>query len=67
MRTRTAWPEVLATLVQTLNRRSYALEYSDSLAPPNWAPVCTNAGNGALRILTDPRAIGTPRFYRMRQ
>jgi uncharacterized lipoprotein YddW (UPF0748 family) len=56
-----------STLVQTLSRKTYALEYCDSLAAPNWAAVCTNAGNGALQTLTDSQAIGAPRFYRMRQ
>jgi alpha-tubulin suppressor-like RCC1 family protein len=53
--------------VQTLAPRSYALEYKDSLVATNWTNVCTTPGNGALRILTDPTATGTQRFYRMRQ
>jgi hypothetical protein len=55
------------TLVQTLNRKTYALEFKNSLAATNWTCVCTNAGNGALRILTDQNATGLQRFYRMRQ
>jgi uncharacterized lipoprotein YddW (UPF0748 family) len=55
------------TLVQTLNRRTYALEANGSPASNNWIGVCTNAGNGALRILTDPTATAKQRFYRMRQ
>jgi uncharacterized lipoprotein YddW (UPF0748 family) len=54
-------------LVQTLNRKTYALECKNSLAATNWTCVCTNAGNGALRILTDQNATGLQRFYRMRQ
>jgi hypothetical protein len=53
--------------LQTLNRKSYALEYKDSLTATNWTTLSTNAGNGALRILTDPTATATQRFYRMRQ
>jgi hypothetical protein len=56
-----------STLVQTLNRKHYALEHKDSLAAPDWTAVCTNAGNGALRTLTDQSAAGAQRFYRMRQ
>ena len=55
------------TTVQTLARGSYALEYKNSLAATNWTTVGTQPGNGALRILTDPAAAGTQRFYRMRQ
>jgi hypothetical protein len=56
-----------SALVQTLNRKYYALEYKDSLAAPDWTAVCTNAGNGALKTLTDQTASGMQRFYRMRQ
>jgi hypothetical protein len=56
-----------SALVQTLNGRNYALEFKDSLAATNWTGVCTNAANGALRVLTDPTATSTQRFYRLRQ
>jgi hypothetical protein len=56
-----------SALAQTLSPRNYALEYKDSLAATNWTAVSTNAGNGALRLLTDPAANGAQRFYRMRQ
>jgi hypothetical protein len=56
-----------STRVQTLNRKCYALECNSSLAATNWTALCTNAGNGALRILTDQNATGLQRFYRMRQ
>jgi len=56
-----------STLAQTLNRKTYALECKDSLATTNWLCASTNAGNGALRILTDQTATGTQRFYRLRQ
>ena len=56
-----------SALVQTLSPKSYALEFKDSLAATNWTAVSTNAGNGALRLLTDPTATGAWRFYRMRQ
>jgi hypothetical protein len=59
-------------LVQTLNRKHYTLQYLDSLAA-NWAALSTNAGNGALRLLSDPApGVATPpattqRFYRVWQ
>jgi hypothetical protein len=56
-----------STVVQTLNRKNYALEYNSSLGASNWTGVCTNAGNGALRVLVDPSAAAPQRFYRMRQ
>ncbi len=56
-----------STRVQTLNRRSYALEYQDSLAATNWTALSTNTGHGALMILSDPTATASQRFYRMRQ
>ncbi len=56
-----------STLIQTLSRKHYALEYKPSLDATNWTAVCTNAGNGALSILTDSTAAGAQRFYRMRQ
>jgi hypothetical protein len=54
-------------LMQTLYRRNYTLESKDTLAATNWIAVSTSAGNGALRVLTDPAAAGSGRFYRVRQ
>ena len=56
-----------SVLVQSLHRKSYALEYKSSLAATNWTAVSTNAGNGALMILSDRWATGPECFYRMRQ
>jgi alpha-tubulin suppressor-like RCC1 family protein len=56
-----------SVLLQTLNRRSYTLEYKDSLAETNWTILSTNAGNGALKTLADPSAVAPQRFYRSRQ
>jgi hypothetical protein len=50
-----------------LSGKSYALEYKNSLSASNWTALSTNAGNGALRLLTDPAATASQRFYRMRQ
>jgi hypothetical protein len=54
-------------LAQTLNRMNYALEFNNSVATTNWSALSTNAGNGALEVLTDPTALGQQRFYRLRQ
>jgi hypothetical protein len=56
-----------SALLQTLNRKHYALEYATSLPAVQWNGVATNAGNGALEILADPSANAPRRFYRMRQ
>jgi hypothetical protein len=57
----------LSVLAQTLNRKNYALDCKNSLAATNWTPLSTNAGNGVLKVLTDPTAFGQQRFYRLRQ
>ncbi len=56
-----------SALIQTLCARNYTLESKLSLNASNWIAVSTNAGNGALRMLTDPVAGPPQRFYRMRQ
>ena len=56
-----------SALVQTVNRKTYVLARSDCLPGTNWTGVCTNTGNGALRVLTDPGATASQRFYRMQQ
>ena len=53
--------------LQTLNRRNYAIEFKDSIAATNWVALSNVAGNGALRLLIDPDAALTQRFYRVRQ
>jgi hypothetical protein len=54
-------------LIQTLYRKHYALDFENSLTPANWSAVGTNAGNGALELLTDRAATNAQRFYRLRQ
>jgi hypothetical protein len=56
-----------SAVAQTLNRKSYALDYKDSVSTSAWTPVSTNAGNGALTVLRDASASAPARFYRMRQ
>ncbi len=56
-----------SALVQTLNRKNYALEFKGSLTDTSWTAFSTNAGNGALELLRDPAASMRQRFYRTRQ
>jgi sugar lactone lactonase YvrE len=56
-----------SVLFQTFNRKNYSLESINSLTTTNWTAVSTVSGNGALRLLTDPTATATQRFYRLRQ
>ena len=54
-------------LAQTFNRKSYVLEFKNSLADMNWIPLPAVPGNGGLLMLTDPNATMPQRFYRVRQ
>ncbi len=63
-----AWnADQFSALAQTLSPKNYALEYNESLTTTNWTTLSTNAGNGALRVLADPSAPVSQRFYRLRQ
>ena len=63
-----AWKQNrFSAIVQTLNRKNYALEFRDSLSPTNWTLLPGVAGNGALRVLTNSTAAVPHRFYRSRQ
>lgn len=53
--------------VPTQGGRVYRLEYRNSLANANWIALPLAAGNGGTRQLTDPRASGAQRFYRVRR
>jgi len=56
-----------SALVQTLNRKTYALNFKTSLSGSNWTALPGVTGNGALRLLRDPSAGGVGRFYRSQQ
>jgi hypothetical protein len=56
-----------SVLMQTLYRSSYVLQSKDSLADTNWVTLCTNRGNGALRVLADPSPVAPQRYYRTLQ
>jgi hypothetical protein len=53
--------------VPTTSGKSYRLEYIDSLTDTNWTPLGSTSGDGTAKILTDPSATTTHRFYRVRQ
>ncbi len=47
--------------------QTYIVEYTDSLLNPNWQPLPSQAGDGAVKSVTDS-APGIPsRYYRVRQ
>jgi hypothetical protein len=60
-------PKNFSFLIQTLDRKHYALDFKDSLTATNWIPISTNGGNGGLKLLTDHAATSAQRFYRVRQ
>jgi hypothetical protein len=51
--------------IQTLLPNYYVLQYKNSLRAPNWSAFPSVQGNGALRLLVDPSAPATNRFYRL--
>src|SRR5207237_4827155 len=53
-------------VLQTLNRKNYALEFKTSVTATSWTTLPGVPGNGALRQLTDPAATAPQRFYRIR-
>ncbi len=54
-------------LLQTASRRHYRLEYKDSVGAANWTALPSVIGNNALRQFTDPAAVPSQRFYRVRE
>jgi sugar lactone lactonase YvrE len=55
------------TILQTVFRKNYAVDFANSLTAPVWTPMGTNSGNGALQFWTDSSANTSKRFYRGRQ
>lgn len=53
--------------VPTQSGRVYRLEYKNSLTDSEWIGLSLVVGNGGIRILSDPTASGTQRFYQVRQ
>lgn len=52
--------------VATAPAQTYVLEYTDSLVATNWTAMPPVAGDGAVKVLTDPAASVPQRFYRLR-
>lgn len=67
--TRPQWtPAGFSVFVPTRCGRVYRLEYKASLADDGWTALPLAAGNGGLRLLTDPSTDGEAgRFYRVRR
>jgi len=63
----THWtPAGLAVTVPTRSGRVYALEYTTSLEQPDWKLLPLVAGDGTVRLLSDPSPSDLQRFYRVR-
>ncbi len=52
--------------VSTRSGLRYVLEFTDSLSHPNWTPLQSVAGDGAVKMLTDPGVDRGQGFYRVR-
>ncbi len=52
------------TVMQTLNRHFYALQYKEALDGTNWTTLPPISGNGALQSLVDSTAATASRFFR---
>ena len=57
----------LSVSLPTQSGRVYRMEFKSSLSESNWTALPLVAGNGAIAVLTDPTAINSQRFYRVRQ
>ena len=53
-------------LIQTVDGKTYALEFKDSLSEPSWTNVTNVIGDGKVLILMDGSGVKTQRFYRVR-
>ena len=53
--------------VETTAGKTYILEYTDSIAPPNWQPLPSLTGDGTVKTVTDPVASSIQRYYRVRE
>jgi hypothetical protein len=50
---------------QTEPGKTYTVQYTDTLAPPNWQNLPGIAGNGAVESVTNSAPNVTQRFYRL--
>jgi T5SS/PEP-CTERM-associated repeat protein len=51
---------------QTQVGPSYVVEFKDALTDAQWSMLETRVGDGSVITVTDPVAVGTSRFYRIR-
>jgi hypothetical protein len=58
---------VFSVRVTTKAGKNYALEYKDSLSTANWTALPTVAGDGTVKVLSDPAATTPRRFYRIKE
>jgi hypothetical protein len=52
--------------VPTVIGKTYILEYTDSLPTSQWTPLPGVAGDGSIKILSDPSPKTQQRFYRLK-
>jgi hypothetical protein len=57
---------VIQMSVPTKSGQQYILEFVDSLPGTNWMPLSAVTGDGTVKILADPAATNSQRFYRVR-
>ncbi len=59
-----ASPGAFSFQMNTVTGLSYAIQYTDSLAPLDWRPLTALTGNNSVQTVMDNGAPQTPRFYR---
>lgn len=52
--------------VATVSGRNYSLEFKDALTASAWTALPAVPGDGTVKVLTDPAATASQRFYRVR-
>ena len=52
--------------VSTSSGQTYVLEYKNSLTETDWKPLASVPGDGTVKVLSDPSAPTSQRFYRVR-
>src|SRR5207244_618881 len=56
----------LSLFFSSVNGKTYAVEFSESLPTANWQALGNVVGDGAEQIMTDTNALMRQRFYRIR-
>jgi hypothetical protein len=52
--------------IQTLDGRTYVVEYTDDLANPDWHSMPNVNGDGSVKVINDTAPGVSQRFYRFR-